>query len=230
MIYMMDKVKGIVFVTFVLFVVLCVLITYNGNPQNKDLNNALSDDSISQNDDFTISHKQIKQKGSMSDFDATNENIYFSYSEKGSVVDVFDNQGNYLYSITFADQEKGNLLVRCKNGKLFVRQKNGCVKVFSDIALTDSFSKEVATKNGMDYQWFTQAPESIKLKGIKFYRIDPLNGLQSPIPIPGYVIISYYMPYVLCVIVILIFVLTLLNKFRQGKTRDGDVSRIGFNS
>ncbi len=227
---MADKSKRIAFLGFFLLVLLRVLATRIDTQPNNSVNNHSADNLGIQNG-YVISNKQIKQKGSMCDFDATTDYVYFAYSEKNSIVDVFDSQGNFLYSILFENQEKGGLLIRCEDEMLYVRLKNDDVMVFNGDRLTQSFGKEESEKAGMDYHWFNEKPVSIRLKGIRFYRMDALGHTQHQIAVPGYVVVSYYNQYFSFAFVLIVSFIVLLSKIMRreihSKTDVRDVSRNG---
>ena len=213
----MSKKEGtIAFVVFAILILICVFLSRSTVPQGSNLNADSTDASTSS---YTVSYEQATHRGTISDFDATKEYVYFAYSEKCSVVDVFDHQGLFLYSLLFENRAKGILLIQCKNDQLYIQLKNDEIMVFSGDCLLESYSKQAAKDAGIDDRWFHKAPEKIALKGLTFYRIDTIQDVEYPIPVPGYIALSYYTPYLLIAIVILLFSATLLGSYLRKKQK-----------
>ena len=53
--------------------------------------------------------------GAISEYDATGDYIFFSYSERTAVVDAYDFDGNFAFRLRFENKENGALSIRCQD-------------------------------------------------------------------------------------------------------------------
>lgn len=167
---------------------------------------------------------ESERRGSASDYDATADYVFFSYSSRQSVVDAYDRNGVYAFSFRFPDQQNGVLHIQCHNDLLYVRPKSDIVMVFDEDCLIATYSEQEAEKLGFDYFWFTEPSKSIVLEGWTFYGVDDTGALGQQLPVPGSIAHSFYEFHRTVVFVFLggsmILLNRLLNSRKQRKSRN----------
>lgn len=174
---------------------------------------------------YSIFQREEKdRRGSANDYDATADYVFFSYSSRQSVVDVYDRKGVYAFSFRFSDQQNGVLSLQCQDDLLYVGLKNNSVMVFDRDCLIAVYGGQEAKEMGFDYFWFEEPSKSIVLDGLTFYALDDTGERQQQIPVPGHIAHSFYEFHRTVVFVVLGAGLVLLNTFldsrRQHKSRN----------
>ena len=160
-----------------------------------------------------------ERRSGASDYDATSDYVFISYSSRQSVIDVFDWQGGYVFSFRLPDQQNGGLSIQCQDNLLYVHLKNGNVLVFDGDCPVSAYSAQEAKEQELDYFWFESPSKTMTLKGLTFYGLDQNGERQNKIPIPGRIAYSYYAPYRTLLVVVLGFTFVICNRFPRRKRR-----------
>lgn len=106
-----------------------------------------------ENDTWVVCYQQGKRTHNFYQYDATNECLYFSYSEN-SCVDVYDMNGVFLYSFLFPDRQNGAVGVRCENNQTYISTKDNILYIFEGIEEIDHMDYDEASEKGYDFFWF----------------------------------------------------------------------------
>ena len=160
-----------------------------------------------------------KRSGSISDYDATSEYIFFAYSEQGAVVDAYDFEGNYAFSLSFESREKGGISLRCYNDLLYVNTKKGNILIFDGACLVDQYDIESAHANGYTDQWFNEKRRNISIEGLALFRLDEAGVKQDRIAVPKSIIWQVHqnvLPfYIVAIVVVSHLIKTILNRRKK---------------
>ena len=189
------------FALFCAFVIIHVLLTNHSFALDYTESATLNEAFYSQGSKYSIIYDNGIRHGSMNDYDATNKYVYFAYSEHQSLVDVFNDKGDYLFSIQFVDQAKGVISIRCMDDFLFVSLKNGAVLVFDEATLISEYDKSAAREIGYDYVWFNEPSSAIALQGLNFYRIDAVSNQKHKLDISIWIILGFYKQYMIIAVI-----------------------------
>ncbi len=85
--------------------------------------------SASQEHGWAISKIQGSRSSFYDPYDATDEYIYFAYTDD-SCVDVYSISGEFQHTIYFPDSQNGGILLSCDNEKAYIADKKGNMYVF----------------------------------------------------------------------------------------------------
>lgn len=157
---------------------------------------------------FFVSYELGTQRPSVVDYDATNEYVFFAYSENIAVVDAYNMSGEFAFSILFTFREKGSISVRCENNLLYVSTKLGNVFIFDHDQLIDVIESSSVTEKGYGWKWFEGKKRNVSLIGINMYKLNQEGSKSGTIPIPFNVIWGIYSSYSL--VVAIIFALSIM--------------------
>ena len=134
--------------------------------------------------DWTISTER-KNRGTFGQCDATDHHLYFSYwNSNNSQIDVYDNQGGFLYMISFQDRKNGRIYIRCDHSQVYVKLRNDTVFIFEGIDEIEKLSENEADQLGYTNDWFQSAVSSISVDNDNIYRLDANGNPTSQITKP----------------------------------------------
>lgn len=102
---------------------------------------------------WVLCYKQGTRTSNYTRCDATNQNLYFSYTVH-NCVDVYDMEGTFLYSILFPYRQNGVIYVRCDDTQAYIRDKFGSVYIFEGNKIVKTMNKETADLQGINSYWF----------------------------------------------------------------------------
>ncbi len=145
--------------TNMLFIVLslllvCTSFTMSANASEyNNKNESDSHDYADDNDTWTICFQQGRRDRHFYQYDATDENLYFSYSDY-NCVDVYDKSGKFVYSFIFPDRQNGCISVRCDDDRVYIGTKDEAVYIFDGTTEIAYYQYEEAVKLGYDFGWF----------------------------------------------------------------------------
>ena len=162
-----------------------------------------------------VSHTRGTRSSSVCDYDATGDYAFFAYSEKISVVDAYDTNGNFAFSLEFDMAKNGSLSLRCEGGLLYVLSKNGNVFVFSGENMISQYTGEIARSLGYSWQWFESKTRNIKLIGLSAVIVDANGGYTQHIPLQFDVIWGIYSAYSIHVAIVFAVLLTCYRKIMK---------------
>lgn len=151
---------------------------------------------------YYISYKLGPQRPSVVDYDATNEYVFFAYSENITVVDAYNMSGEFAFSILFEFREKGSISVRCEDNLLYVSTKFGNVFVFDHDQLLEIIEASSAAEKGYGWKWFEGKQRNVSLIGTNLYKLNQEGDILYSIAIPFNVIWGIYSAYSLIVAIV----------------------------
>ena len=138
--------------------------------------------------------------GAISEYDATGDYIFFSYSERTAVVDAYDFDGNFAFRLHFENKENGALSIRCQDDLLYVSSKYDNVFVFDGDTLIRQMTYQEAREEGFKGSFFSERSKKVTQRWGRFYRLNEDGSLGSAIKLPHAVSVDYYkyvVPFVL---------------------------------
>ena len=214
---------------FVFLAVVCVHICVNFFTVSTNEMNQINDDTVN-SDAYHLYYNTQHQNVAITDYDIADQYVFFSYSEGRSVVEAFDLNGNYLFSISFADRQKGTILVQGEGKQIFIRTKNDGVFIFDGDQLVEILDEQTAKHRGYDYEWFSTKQNRLKFTGMRLHVLDEAGNKKQHIPVPGYIIANFYKKYSVffaMTIVICVVLFRRVAAVRRGKKtrRQGDIFR-----
>ena len=166
-----------------------------------------------------ISYTLSTRRPSVVDYDATNEYVFFAYSENLAVVDAYNMSGEFVFSILFEFREKGSISIRCENNLLYVSTKFGNVFVFDHDQLLEVIESSAATEKGYGWKWFEGKQRNVSLIGINLYKLNQTGDIGRSIPIPFNVIWGIYSAYSLIVAIVFALCVMLFRPKRRTNKR-----------
>lgn len=152
------------------------------------------------------------------DYDATNDYIFFAYSERIAVVDAYDMNGNYVFSIQFDQNNRGAISIRCEDNLLYVTTKEGNLFVFDGDNLVAAHSEKDAVAQGYHWSWFEGKKRNVALIGMTFYTLNSDGSFENKIPLPFDIVWGIYSNYLLPAAMVFAVVLTLYRKKKSKGT------------
>ena len=158
----------LVFVLFFAGVVLLSLLFPSPQPEDQPIE-----------DGWIAAYQQGKRTTSYSGCDATNDLIFFAYSEHASFVDAYDHSGNFQFTLFFEDKQNGVLDIRCTQQLLYVSTKAGSVFVFDRDQEVDRMTHGQAQQNGFSYFWFEEKNPNFRIDKAQAYVVDAQGDPQA---------------------------------------------------
>ena len=170
---------------------------------------------------YAISYQLTSSYGAITDYDATDWYVFFAYTERSANVDAYDLNGDFAFSLSFENREKGSISLRCQDGLLYVSTKYGNVFIFDGAELVERISSKEAKDQGFHYAWFENKPRQVALRWFRLYILDDSGGKKTVVPIPFAVVvdlISRNIPVAIIVSLLLVgLTRELLNRKRKRK-------------
>lgn len=163
------------------------------------------------NENYAISYAKSKRFESIVDYDATNNYVFFAYSEKTAVVDAYSMNGDYAFSIIFGFREKGSISIRCESNYLYVFTKYGNVFVFENDHCVKAINASSASEQGYGWKWFENKQRKIGLTDFTLYRQGSEDNTRIPISMD--ILWGLYSRYFIILVIILAII---LQTFRSG--------------
>ena len=182
----------IVFIIFAIIVCMHIGINYFIVPVNEEKSQN-SDEWIPST--YRVEYNAQFQNAPITSYDIVGDLVYFSYSEGVSAVEAYDLNGKYVFSIIFANEQKGSILIRGEEDRLYISTKNNDVFVFKCDTLIEILSKEAADAAGYHYKWFSENKSGIKFVGTHLRRFDSKGDIYVDVPVPARIVWNYYKNY-----------------------------------
>lgn len=189
--------------------------------------------SASQEHGWAISKIQGSRSSFYDPCDATDEYIYFAYTDD-SCVDVYSISGEFQHSIYFPDSQNGGILLLCDNEKAYITDKNGNMYVFVG---EDCVEKIDDPTFGIQERDPAETGLRISRKEIRRYAEDGTLLFQIPTPpmvratthlitapVPKFVDYAVLGLLLLIWLLILIWILVYIKKYRKKPPTLGDDS------
>lgn len=173
-------------------------------------------------------YEQGRRSGSFSSCDATTELIFFAYSEKTSLIDAYDNAGNFQFTLYFEDKPNGVLKIRCENELLYVSTKSNGIFVFDGSTEVQRMTHLEATESGYTNAWFDAIKTNLLIEDGYAYITDEFGDRQAQFKLSHTIRngISYkILGKILMLILVSVIVVSLTLKDRR---RKGDGLRRAF--
>lgn len=184
---------------------------------------SVSADSVPSVEKHQVLYGLGKRSGSISDYDATSEYIFFAYAEQGAVVDAYDFEGNYAFSLSFESRERGSISLRCYKDLLYVNTKKGNVLVFDGTCLVDQYDIDASRANGYTDQWFNDKRRNISAEGLALYRLDEAGVRREKIAVPRSIVWQIHqniLPfYIVAIVFVIHLIKTMFNQRKKGRHR-----------
>lgn len=156
-----------------------------------------------------------KISGAISDYDATEQYVFFVCAEKTASAEVYDMNGQYAFSISFRNKSNGGVSVRCVDGLTYFQTKCDNVFVFDGSTLIEKMNYSEAQEKGYTYYWFVEKDRAIAVRGLYLYRVDT-GEEQTKIPVPFHVLYHLYSVRLSWLILLIGFLLFFI-RYRQEK-------------
>ena len=106
-----------------------------------------------EHDTWVICYQQGVRNSDFYQYDATDNFIFFSYSEY-SCVDVYNMDGIFQFTLIFPNKQNGGVNVRCIGNNVYISTKDSEVYVFDGTQEIAHLSRDEAVSNGYDSSWF----------------------------------------------------------------------------
>ena len=116
--------------------------------------------------------------------DATDEYLYFSYSNSRTSVDVYDLDANYLYTLCFPDRNNGAVYIRSDQNKMYIKLRNDYVFVFQGKEELSFMTEEEADSKGYTNDWFQAADSRLVVDDSRLYLMDEQGQLIAELEKP----------------------------------------------
>ena len=197
----------------VVFLLLMLTVGFSTGQLGIIANSAVQTENTSDdiNENYAISYEKGKRYESIVDYDATDNYVFFAYSEKTSVVDAYNMNGDYAFSIIFGFREKGSISIRCEGNFLYVFTKYGNVFIFENDYCVKAIEANSASEQGYGWKWFENKQREIRLNGFTLQRHGSEDNIRIPIPID--ILWGLYSRYFIILVIILAIILQI---FRSG--------------
>ena len=134
---------------------------------------------------YAIGFKQGERNSNFSECDATDDYIFFAYDE-GNLVDAYDYDGNFQFTLFFEDYSNGGFRIECHNNQLYVKTKKHAVFVFDGSSLVQEMYYSSAADLGFNATWFLNRG-NIQVSKTTVYRVND-HGEKTAIAITPQVI------------------------------------------
>ena len=174
----------------IVFAHICINYYFGSTSKNDDEHSAVQTPSA-----YAVEHNAPLQKTAITDYDIAGDLLFFSYSEGVSVVEAYNLNGDYVFSVHFSNQQNGTVLIRGEENKLYVRTKSDDVFVFEGDRLIETLRKEDADAAGYNYVWFSKKSSGVKFVGMHLRILDSIGRLSTDVPVPDRIIWNYYKQY-----------------------------------
>lgn len=158
------------------------------------------------------------QRGDYTFCDATEDHLYFSYifheNDTKFITDVYDNDGNFLYSIFVFDTDyRGFHSMRCSGESLYINTKNLRVYEFHGKELIRVYNSSERESYGFTWKWFRERNIELFVDDEYIYRLDENGNKISQTPKPPQILeqqenpetIKRVPPVVGIIVIILVF-------------------------
>lgn len=130
-------------------------------------------------EDWFAAYEQGKRTGFYSSCDATNDLIFFAYTDHTSFVDAYDHSGNFQFTLYFEDKQNGVLEIRCTEQILYVSTKAGSVFVFDRDQEVRRMTHNEAKQGGFSYFWFEEKNPNFRIDNNQAYVVDAQGNPQA---------------------------------------------------
>lgn len=108
---------------------------------------------VNENNTWAICYQQGVRTSDYIQCDATSEYLYFTYMEH-NCVDVYDMNGEFLYSFLFPDRQNGVIYIRCEDDHVYISTKSKILYIFKGTEELDHMDHDEASEKGYNFNWF----------------------------------------------------------------------------
>lgn len=223
---------ALLFFTIILAGVFCIRLAV---PANASEENTLSEKEArayaNEKNTWVICYQQGNRTSNFFQYDATDANLYFSYS-KHNCVDVYDRSGVFLYSIIFPERQNGGINVRCEDNRAYICSKDNVLYIFSGTGEEEQMDYDTAAEKGYDFFWFYNNKPQITVDGRWICWLDGTGSVIDRIPTPPTIKNTIpppngamtAIPIIGASLLLAVFVLKVLFQIASDKRRETEIS------
>lgn len=164
---------------------------------------------LSQKGTWVISEQQ-GPRGAVEFTDATDEYLFLGYSHMSTCVDVYDRNGNFQFSILFADIQKGRFRMRCEGDLLYILTRKGQLFVFDGSTEVMRQTADEAENSGYSKEWFQKRSYSITISDEIIEGVDSSGEDIFEFPLPNGVRVNTKQSPFLQLMILLLVILVVL--------------------
>ena len=176
-------------------------------------------------ENFVVTYSESTDSaGAMGDYDATADYVFFSYSERTSVVEAYDFDGNFAFRLHFEGKKNGAIDIRCQDDLLYVKSKYTNIFVFDGDQLVRMMSYQEARAEGYGGAFFSERSNTVTQRWGRFYRLNEDGSLGSKINLPFHITVDFYKKMVPLLIIPILWIAVTIKEHRKRKARDGTLS------
>lgn len=173
-----DRMKNHKWKTVMLF--LCGVLWLITIPKGRDGTEGTSQ-MVDHGNGWRISFESVDRDAAFWKCDGTDTLVYFCYSQR-CVIDAYDYDGNYQFTITLRDSQNGGTSIHCTEDLLYARSKDGTVYVFNGTEMTQTMTAAEATALGCS---FSNLKSRIYVSSDTVFRQDEAGSKAALFPVPA---------------------------------------------
>lgn len=129
---------------------------------------------------WEISYEQGSRSDGFWKCEATDALVYFCYFDQ-CVIDAYDYQGQYQFTITLPDSQNGGTSIHCTGDLLYAQAKNNTVYVFDGTELVETMTHDQAEELGCD---FLNLDSNLYVSADTVYKLDEAGSRTALFPVP----------------------------------------------
>lgn len=129
---------------------------------------------------WEISYEQGSRSEGFWKCEATDTLVYFCYFDQ-CVIDAYDYQGKYQFTITLPDSQNGGTSIHCTADLLYAEAKNNTVYVFDGTELVQTMTHDQAEQLGCD---FLNLDSNLYVSADTVYKIDEAGSRTALFSVP----------------------------------------------
>lgn len=130
--------------------------------------------------EWEISYEQGSRSEGFWKCEATDTLVYFCYFDQ-CVIDAYDYQGQYQFTITLPDNQNGGTSIHCTADLMYAESKNNTVYVFDGTELVEIMTHERAQELGCD---FLNLDSNMYISADTVYKLDEAGNRTALFSVP----------------------------------------------
>ena len=151
-------------------------------------------------------------RGRPSSFDATDQLVFFAYTENAACVDAYNYRGEYQFTIQLSGRERGAVSIRCHENLLYISSKYQNVFVFDDDYMVKKLSPLDRKDQDLSESWFEARGVPLEIKNGQIIRYSISRKKTSVIDIPAPILVSMYIHQIYILAILISFILFIVLK------------------
>ena len=105
-------------------------------------------------DTCVIGYEQGARRVPYDECDSTDAYVFYLYGNTGCMVDAYNLDGEFQFTLFFTDSQNGVMHIRCENNLLYVSTKKDSVFIFDGDQQIEKLTHQEASEQGYTWNWF----------------------------------------------------------------------------